>query len=362
MSNANLKYVNFTSNTWLEWMTLHNDIVDYLNSQVYTNSVSDSSTSNIATAGAINTVHSRAISLFNQANTNLSLAQGSYNTSNSLYVMVQELSEYANSYSGWRISSNGYRYGVLSWVDENGTTHLGSTIEFHSANNSSNSAANINYDSANNLFDLSSGLKTLHGIETIAENTVIHIANNSMDVFKLEANGQVTGTISGSELIWISTAQMANSSFSTYESGSVSIPVFDFHQAVQANNGLTISLPKSWDQENVSVQLYGITTATTGDAIFKVNATIAGDNELISHSGDGTQIICSAQSSANGLSVSSDFTELDVTNKVSAGSNNESILNLVITRDISDLGDTMNQTFRLIGAKIKYNKRYLTDL
>lgn len=373
MSSANLKYVNFASNTWLEWMNLHNDIVTYLNGQVFTNSVSDVSTSNIATANAVNTVHSRAVSVYSYANTVFvyssqlyDYANSAYATSNTLYSTITQLADYANSYSGWIISSENYRFGVIPWVDANGIVHLGTKIGFHSSNTVEPAGANITYDSSNSVFEFDTRLKVLNGLEIIGSNTVLHISSGGNDIMKVESNGNITGTISGSETIWISPKEMSNSSINTFETsnGSV-IPVFDFHQAVYANNGLTISLPKSWDQENVSMRIYGISNSTTeNSAVIIVKSRVIGDNEIISHDDSGVRLFCNSNSEgANTLMLSdSDYTELNVENKANTGANNESLIHFSIYRDINDADDNLEVPFRLIGLKIRYNKRQLTDI
>lgn len=374
MSSPNLKLVNFSANSFHDWMNLHNDIVSYLNGQVYTNSVSDISTSNIATANAVNTVHSRALIanayanvVYTLSNSTYVLVQSAYANSNTLNVSVRELSDYANSYAGWLISSPTQRYSVIPWVDGNGIVHLGTIIGFHSANSSGAPAANLIYDSANNLFEFSGGLNILNSLQIeYGTNTVLHISNGITDIIKIEANGNITGAVSGYETDWYGVNQLANSTIGIHQTANgVSIPVFDFHPALYANNSLTISLPKSWDQNNVSVRLYGIANSTTeNSAVIIMKSRVIGGDELIFHDDSGTRLFCnSSATAANTLIFSdTDFTEINVTNKNEAGINNESLIHLSIYRDINDADDNLEVSFRLLGLKVKYGKRQLSDI
>lgn len=131
--------------------------------------------------------------------------------------------------------------------------------------------------------------------------------------------------------------------------GRPDMQVLDFDASSDEHAQFQIAFPKSWDEGNLTFQVYWTTTATDTDGVAWVLSAVkvANDSTIDVNYSNSATVTDSALGAAEDLCVSAESGTLPVT-----GAAVGDLVYFKIQRDVSDSHDDMAEDARLIGVKI----------
>ena len=125
--------------------------------------------------------------------------------------------------------------------------------------------------------------------------------------------------------------------------------VLDFDASTTESAQFQISFPKSWNEGNLTFQVYWTTTATDTDGVAWMLSSVRVPNDStidVDYTSSAT-VTDSALGAAEDLCVSAESGNLPV-----SGASVDDLVYFKIQRDVSDSHDDMAEDARLIGIKI----------
>ena len=139
--------------------------------------------------------------------------------------------------------------------------------------------------------------------------------------------------------------------------GQPDISTLDFNQSVVQECQFTVSMPKSWNQGTVSVELVWSHAAGTGNVVWGISAVCFGDTDAIGVN-FGTEIqITDNGGTANMQYVTADSGAITIANTPAS----KDLVYFKIRRIANSGTDTLNVDSRLHGMRLYYTSNAYTD-
>ena len=161
----------------------------------------------------------------------------------------------------------------------------------------------------------------------------------------------------GKDTIWVPAGAMrptvsngcANITDVETTAGRPDMQVLDFDASSDEHAQFSVAFPKSWDEGNLTFQVYWTTTATDTDGVAWVLSAVkvANDSTIDVNYSNSATVTDSALGAAEDLCVSAESGTLPV-----SGASVDDLVYFKIQRDVSDSHDDMAEDARLIGIKI----------
>ena len=166
-----------------------------------------------------------------------------------------------------------------------------------------------------------------------------------------------TARTPGKDTIWVPAGAMrptvsngcANITDVETTAGRPDMQVLDFDASSDEHAQFSVAFPKSWDEGNLTFQVYWTTTATDTDGVAWVLSAVkvANDSTIDVNYSNSATVTDSALGAAEDLCVSAESGTLPV-----SGASVDDLVYFKIQRDVSDSHDDMAEDARLIGIKI----------
>ena len=194
----------------------------------------------------------------------------------------------------------------------------------------------------------SKGLVGSAGIDALAVTTA-KVADDAITEAKMAG---------GLHTVWIPAQAMQPAGtngcadIAVVDSGSNSGPdmqVLDFDKASEEFAQFSVAMPKSWDNDEITYQVYWIGLAATTTCIWGLQVKALGDGETTDVAyGSAVTVTDASQGSAVELLVS------PVSSAIACGGATSDLLYCQVKRDADDGSDNMAGDARLVGIKIFY--------
>ena len=170
----------------------------------------------------------------------------------------------------------------------------------------------------------------------------------------------------GKDTIWVPAGAMrptvsngcANITDVETTAGRPDMQVLDFDASSDEHAQFSVAFPKSWDEGNLTFQVYWTTTATDTDGVAWVLSAVkvANDSTIDVNYSNSATVTDSALGAAEDLCVSAESGTLPV-----SGASVDDLVYFKIQRDVSDSHDDMAEDARLIGIKIFFTTDAAND-
>ena len=161
----------------------------------------------------------------------------------------------------------------------------------------------------------------------------------------------------GKDTIWVPAGAMrptvsngcANITDVETTSGRPDMQVLDFDASSDEFAQFSVAFPKSWDEGNLTFQVYWTTTATDTDGVAWMlsSVKVANDSTIDVNYSNSATVTDSALGAAEDLCVSAESGNLPV-----SGASVDDLVYFKIQRDHDNAHDDMAEDARLIGIKI----------